>query len=349
MNEDRHPGKEGWIKHLIGGGITLLSLFVFFRQVNFTDVLNALANFHWVYLIFGVASLAIGYALRIMRWSMMLRATGARTTFANCSAPFLGSIALNNVLPLRMGDVVRALVFPRSMGITKTTATSSLIVERLIDLMTLLASLAIGLFAIQALVIPEKLKASAVFLAIIGGVVLALGFLFSGSLGRFFIRLGTSSKGSSSRGFNQIYETLGGLLHGFDVMSRPRLLLSMLAVSMLVWAGEAGLFYFVLLGAGVDGSPLVALLVMAVATLSTLVPSSPGYVGPFHLAAFTAISLVGGTSAQAGSYAVIVHLALWLPTTLAGALAIWTRPKLFRAAKSQNIQKLKDNKVETHE
>lgn len=111
----------------------------------------------------------------------------------------------------------------------------------------------------------------------------------------------------------------------------------MLAVSMLVWAGEASLFYFVLLGAGVDGSPMVALLVMAVATLSTLVPSSPGYVGPFHLAAFTAISTVGASAMQAGSYAVIVHLALWLPTTLVGALAIWTNPELFRAEKLQAI------------
>lgn len=109
----------------------------------------------------------------------------------------------------------------------------------------------------------------------------------------------------------------------------------MLLVSMLVWVGEAGLFYFVLLGTGVEGTAIIALLVMSVATLSTLVPSSPGYVGPFHLAAFTAISLVGGTATQAGSYAVIVHLALWLPTTLAGAIAIWIRPSLFKAAKSQ--------------
>lgn len=333
MTEDRRPSKQRWIKHLTGGGITLLCLFVFFRQVNFSDVLDALTNFHWAYLILGVSSLATGYALRIARWSMMLKAAGARTTFGNCSAPFLGSIALNNVLPLRLGDVVRALVFPKSMGITRTTATSSLIVERLIDLMTLLACLAIGLFAIQAISIPAELKTSAVSLAIIGGVVLASGFLFSGSLGRFFATL--AENGSSNSGLSRIYGTVAGLLHGFDVMSRPGLLLSMLAVSMLVWAGEAGLFYFVLLGAGVDGSPLVALLVMAVATLSTLVPSSPGYVGPFHLAAFTAISLVGGTAAQAGSYAVIVHLALWFPTTFAGALAIWTRPELFRAARSQ--------------
>ncbi|EWS65939.1 hypothetical protein Y695_00795 [Hydrogenophaga sp. T4] len=334
MREDRHPGKPRWIKHVIGGGITLLSLFVFFQQVNFTDVLNALANFHWIYLIFGVASLAIGYVLRITRWSMMLRATGARTTFGNCSAPFLGSIALNNVLPLRIGDMVRALIFPRSMDITRTIATSSLIIERLIDLITLLACLTFGLFSIQALVIPAQLKASAVFLAITGGIVLTLGFLFSGSLGRFFVHLTSTT---SSSGWDRVYGTLGDLFHGFDVMSRPRLLLSMLAVSMLVWVGEAGLFYFVLLGTGIDGSPLVALLVMAIATLSTLVPSSPGYVGTFHLAAFTAISLVGGTAAQAGSYAVIVHLALWLPTTLAGALAIWARPEIFQVASKKNV------------
>lgn len=336
MTKGQRSGRQRWGKHLLGGGITLLCLFVFFRQVNFSDVLDALTNFQWGYLVLGVTSLAIGYALRIIRWSMMLRATGACTTFGNCSAPFLGSIALNNVLPLRLGDVVRALVFPKSMGITKTTATSSLIVERLIDLMTLLASLAIGLFAIQAIAIPEELKTSAVSLAAIGGVVLAMGFLFSGSLARLFAKLAETAKDTNS-GLSRLYKMVAGLLHGFDTMSRPRLLFAMLAVSMLVWVGEAGLFYFVLLGTGVDGSPLVALLVMAVATLSTLVPSSPGYVGPFHLAAFTAISLVGGTASQAGSYAVIVHLALWLPTTIAGALAIWTRPELFRAAKSQAI------------
>lgn len=335
MTVDQRRGSASWFKHLAGAGITVLCLIVFIRQVNVSDLLGALAHFHWAYLVAGIASLAVGYALRVVRWSMMLRATGASATFRDCCAPFLGSIALNNVLPLRLGDVVRALVFPRSMGITKTTATSSLIVERLVDLMTLLASLAIGLFAIRAIAIPEALKASAVSLAIIGGVVLALGFCFSGALGRLFDRLSRRALEQGAGKRAAVCATMAGLLHGFDAMSRPRLLLSMLAVSMLVWVGEAGLFYFVLLGAGVEGSPLVALLVMAVATLSTLVPSSPGYVGPFHLAAFTAISLVGGTAAQAGSYAVIVHLALWLPTTLAGAFAIWARPELFRAAKSQ--------------
>ena len=88
---------------------------------------------------------------------------------------------------------------------------------------------------------------------------------------------------------------------------------------------------------GLNATVIIALLVMSMATIATLVPSSPGYVGPFHLAAFTAISLVGGTSSQAGSYAIIVHLALWASTTLAGAIAIWLRPNLFSTAKSEAI------------
>jgi uncharacterized protein (TIRG00374 family) len=259
----------------------------------------------------------------------MLRASGAPVTFLRCVAPFLGSITLNNVLPLRLGDVVRALVFPQSMGISRTIATSSLVMERLIDLMTLLVCFAIGIFALQGVAIPPDLAKSALVLAIIGGIVLIAGFVLSGPLGKYFVALSERGQGTVAK----VLGTIGALLTGFNAMSRPRTLLAVFALSMLVWLAEAGMFYFVLLGAGVPASPLVGLLVMSVATLATLVPSSPGYVGPFHLAAFTAVSLVGGTAAQAGSYAIIVHLALWIPTTLAGAVAIWTRPKLFGTAK----------------
>jgi len=176
--------KQRWWRHILGGAVTILGLVIFLRQVNLAEVLSALAQFDWIYLVWGVGSLAFGYALKIVRWSILLKAAGANATFLNCSAPFLGSIALNNLLPLRVGDVVRALVFPKSMGITKSTATSSLIVERLIDIMTLLLSLAIGLFAIQTIAIPSELKVTAITLASIGGVVLTLGFFFSRCEGR---------------------------------------------------------------------------------------------------------------------------------------------------------------------
>ncbi len=45
-----------WIKHLIGGGITLICLAAIFRLVKFSEVMEALKQFEWHYLILGVPS-----------------------------------------------------------------------------------------------------------------------------------------------------------------------------------------------------------------------------------------------------------------------------------------------------
>ena len=331
--------RRKWGKQIIGIGATLACLFIIGYRINFAEVGQAIRHFQWSFLVLGIASLTVDYALRISRWSIMLRAASAKTaTFRNCCAPFLGSIALNNVLPLRLGDIVRALVFPSAMGVSRTTATSSLVMERLVDLMTLLACLAIGLFAVKTVSIPVPLRDTAISLSIVGGMALAMGFTFSGLLAKYFER--RSQDRLRTQGDDRLAKalaTIAGLLKGFQAMSRARSLLMLFLISMLIWAGESGLFYFTLLGLGMNASPTMALMVMSLATLATLTPSSPGYVGPFHLAAFAAVSLMGGTSAQAGSYAIITHLALWVPTTLAGAVAIGFRPELFRAVRGQPV------------
>lgn len=330
MNDGKKSG--GWLKHAAGALITLACIVVIARLVDLDELMTAIRQFEWPYLVYGIAFLAFGYVLRVLRWSLLLGATGAPVRFGNCLAPFLGSITLNNVLPLRVGDLVRAFVFPAAMGVPKTTAASSLVMERLIDLMTLLCCLSIGLFAIRTAQVPPMLSESALTLAVLGGMALVVTFLFSGTLANA-ISAGAAWRPAGDR-LAGAMTALGSLLRGFDAMSRPRVLASTLLISMLVWVGESGLFYFMMRGFGLEATPPMALLVMAIATLSTLVPSSPGYVGPFHLAAFTAISLVGGSAAQAGSFAVLCHLALWLPTTLAGALAILSRPELFRVARA---------------
>lgn len=332
------PRGRAWLKHLFGGGVTLVCVVAFVRQTDLSQVLASLTIVDWPKLLLGICSLAIGYALRILRWSIMLKPAAANAGFASCAAPFLGSIALNNVLPLRVGDVVRALVFPRTMGIRRTVATASVVLERLADIMTLLISLAIGMAAIRIVDIPATVTKTATNLALIGGITLVTVILFSGPLGRALIRRAEMPNilGWSSR-LRPIAAIIGRTLFGFEQMSRPAPLAVLLAISMLVWIAEAGLYFFVLLGLGIDAGPAAALFVMALATLSTLLPSAPGYVGPFHLAAFTAVSLIGGDDVQAGSYALLVHLALWLPTTIAGAIAIWTRPALFRKARNQGL------------
>lgn len=318
-------------RHWLGILISVACLGFILRRIDFDEVLSAISSFRWVWLIFGIVSLSAGYFVRILRWSFLLGAGGAHVPLSKCTVPFMASIALNNTLPMRLGDVVRALVFPQALGIGRIVATGSLVMERLVDLLTLLLCLAIGLTLTPNTELPSWLVGMALGLAIMSGVFLILVFLFSGLLSRW---AGAYAHKATHSKLQQIFHALRDLLKGFESMSRIPVLITTFLLSMLVWVGEAGLYWALLRGLNMKVSVTSAVVVMAIATLSTLVPSSPGYIGPFHLAAFSAVSMLGGTSAEAASFAVVAHLGLWLPTTFTGAVAILFNPELFGRAKA---------------
>jgi glycosyltransferase 2 family protein len=338
VEQVKSPSRERRLRGrtAIGWIISLACLALIAAKVDLQGALAALSSFEWPYLVFGLASLTFGYTMRIARWAAMLRATGAPAGIALCAAPFLGSIALNNVLPLRAGDVVRAVVFPSAIGVPRTAAIGSIVMERLVDLLTLLVCLAIGAVALKAHPLPAWLKDGAVFLAVAGMAMLFAAFFCSGPLARVLKAIaGGRSEGSLPR---KLLDLAAELLEGFRQMSGWRTLLLVFGLSALAWLGEMGLFLCLMAGFGLGVDPLAALLVMAFVTLSTLVPSSPGYVGPFHLAAFTALVLLGASEETATSFAVLSHLMLWVPTTLAGGISMLVRPDIFRGAMAKQSQ-----------
>lgn len=325
----RPAGAGKWITQLVGVAISVACLFFIFRQVELAQLRDALAALHWGYVVAGVASLACGYFLRVARWAVMLRAAGAKVSTADCAAPFLGSITLNNVLPFRAGDFVRALVFPNALGVARTTASASLLLERLVDLLTLLLSLGIGLSLGPLDALPDWLGRGVLTLALLGSGALVGVIVLGGWVRALLARLQTRVAPKPAQALGVIAE----LVAAVQAMARPRTLLALFGLSMLIWLGEAGLFWALLTGLGMQATLAIALMIMAMATLSTLVPSSPGYVGPFHLAAYTAVTMLHGAPAQAATFAVLAHLGLWLPTTLAGGIAILSKPGLFRLAR----------------
>jgi uncharacterized protein (TIRG00374 family) len=327
------PGRARWksLARQVGGvAVSLFCLVLVFRRVDFGALELALLKFRWHFLIIGLISLAADYAIRIERWSVMLRAAGSDVRTSKCIAPFLGSITLNNVLPLRAGDLVRALVFPAAIGVSRVTATASLVFERLVDLLTLLIALGVGLL-ISPMPLPQWIGKTVMIVAVIGILTLAVIVIFGRSLLKLTEWFAVWLDARNLVPLGRAVRLGGALVEQLGVMGSARTLLRVVILSAFIWAGEAGLFWAMFQGLDLPANYASALMVMAIATLSTLVPSSPGYVGPFHLAAFAAVRALGGTDAQAASFAVLAHLSLWLPTTLAGGIAILLNPKLFAA------------------
>lgn len=328
------PAKSGsrW-RGAIGWLISAACIGFILWKVDIGAAFAALRTFEWSYLAIGLLSLAVGYTIRIVRWAILLRAASPEVKLGSCAAPFLGSIALNNVLPFRAGDIVRITVFPAAIGVTRSSAFGSVVIERLVDVLTLAAGFAVGSFALTAMDAPAWLKNGAILAFALGAVALFLVIVGSAPLARAIAHV---SARMHHPAVVRLCQLLIQLLISFQQMSGVRVLAAFFMLTLLVWAGEAGFFWALITGFGFHITAQMALFAMSVITLSTLVPSSPGYVGPFHLAAISVLVLLGANEEVATSFAVLAHLMLWAPTTLAGGIAMLLKPGIFLGAATRS-------------
>ncbi|MGH2617143.1 MAG: lysylphosphatidylglycerol synthase domain-containing protein, partial [Thermomicrobiales bacterium] len=115
---------------------------------------------------------------------------------------------------------------------------------------------------------------------------------------------------------------------GLGVLSRRGDLALVAITSVVAWGFEASMYWTVARAFGdpLAGAmtPVAALLTTAIGNLATLVPSGPGYVGTFEAGVLLAVDgALGIGRGMALSYAVLLHVLLWLPVTIWGAIEWW--------------------------
>lgn len=319
------------LKLLFGVFVSALCLWLASRIISIDGVIKALAHFKPGYLAPALGSLAAGYCARIFRWTLLLNTGQSKTGFAKAAPPFLASIALNNVLPMRAGDVLRGVVFPASMGVTRSHSVGTLIVERMIDLQTLALCFVLTSMLFLGVELPESVRRTAFAL---GGASLALLLFFMASARSAAMVAARISARTTIPIAARAFSVGSGVMSSVADALNVRTAVSVLLISMVVWIAEAGMFLFVALGFGFDFTFPFAVFVMSAATLATLAPSTPGYVGPFHLASLMAATALGLPSDAAGGYAVLTHFVLWAATTSVGAIALAARPELLTAVRA---------------
>jgi uncharacterized membrane protein YbhN (UPF0104 family) len=92
-------------------------------------------------------------------------------------------------------------------------------------------------------------------------------------------------------------------------------------LSVVAWVLEGGIFAAVVIGLGLTvATPVAPWFAMAAGTLGTLIPGTPGYVGTFDYFTMVGLTAFGVPADGAIVAAFLIHLVLWGPVTLAGAL-----------------------------
>jgi uncharacterized protein (TIRG00374 family) len=252
--------------------------------------------------------ISLQLAIRTSRWQVLLprTVTGERVPWRRLMPVLLVGYLGNSLLPARLGEAVRAYLVSKREEIPLASALGSVLLERIGDVSTL-AAIAFGA-AVLAGASAWIVQGTALS-AVVGLVGLAL--LFGGVLELLARVLPNGRIGELVRTFAR----------SAGRQPRADLLLALL-LSCLAWLLDATTFFLVGESLALQLAFPTALLIGAVTVIGTAIPSSPGYIGTFELAAVAAATALGVPSDDALALAILAHAITSLPIAMAGAFAL---------------------------
>ncbi len=331
-------GKRVWI------GLTLSAIFValFFVTVDFRRLVDALASANYAYVVPGIGLYLIGVWFRAMRWRRLLQHIRPIPTARLFPVVVVGYMA-NNLLPLRLGELVRSYYVGEREQISKAASLVTIFIERLLDALTLLLFiLVIAIFVPliglaeafgERSNLPWPLLAAAISLPFIVTFGLLIVVAYAPTRARTLVTLVLRLLPSPIEG--RLIHIVDMFLEGLRSLKSPSTILVVFILSAPVWLFEVGLFVFVGYSFGFheiyDSLPelIVAMvLVTAIANIGASIPAGPGGIGLFELIAretLVLLPLAAVDRAVAGGYVAVVHACLLIPMIGLGQFFLWTQ------------------------
>jgi uncharacterized protein (TIRG00374 family) len=303
-----------------------VALYFALRNVHWRDVGDAIRDANYGLIAAAFALLILSLLFRTLRWRSLLRPLRARLwhLFGSLNVGYL----INNLVPLQVGEVGRAYMLSELEGISATRSMSTVIVERILDMATLLLLL---LILTPFVDFPGWVGVSFVFVGIavaVAMLMLILASIHQDAAMRLIervLRFGPSTMQP------KLSEMARSALDGFSVLSRPIEAFELAAWSAATWL-TVGLVTFAGLQAfsievGYGGA---LFLVIAIA-FAWLVPSSPGQFGVYHAIVISTLTNVFDINKNtAVSYALVMHLVFYLPPFPLGIAFLWSERRLWQ-------------------
>jgi uncharacterized protein (TIRG00374 family) len=270
----------------------------------------------------------VNLAIRAFRWQYLLEPLG-HTTFARAFRATAVGFAANSLLPARAGEVIRPYFLARTERargrMSATGAFATIILERLLDVITVLALLASYVFVFgRDLRLTNPVAVT--WLKGIGGVAAAVAL---GGLVTLFVLAGDPERlGRATERLARIVPSFAAVIariaekfaRGLGAIRRPGRLLVALAWSFPLWLSIAAGIWAVAVAFRLMVPFTGSFVVIALLVLGVAVPT-PGAIGGFHAAfRYSATTFFGAPDAAAVGAAIVLHLVSIGPSLLLGLM-----------------------------
>lgn len=317
-------------KFWVGFLISAVFFYFFARQLDWGEVWHNISSINVLYLLLFFVLHMVAFWFRAQRWHYLLlpiKKIKVWTVFKMVMICFMG----NNIFPARLGEIIRVYVIARREQISKSATMATIVLERLMDGFSVIILL-IGLlwffpfppgFKQNEYINPYNLKMGGL---ISGGVY--FGVIFFLVMVKFRSQqllewLSRVMRPRFSHSYDKLAGTMESFVDGLDGLSKGKHLFAIAVYAVLVWLAVACGFYSLYPAFKLQLSFGSAVLLVVVIALAVAVPSSPGYVGTFHFACATCLTLLGVEPNKAKSFAIVLHGMVFVPVTILGLIFVY--------------------------
>jgi uncharacterized protein (TIRG00374 family) len=306
-------------KILISCIVSLAFLYLALRGISWAEFAAVLKKTRYPYLLLAVFFTLLGHYLRAYRWRFMLspiKFIGTRSLFSATAIGFMAT----NLLPARLGEVVRAYAIGRSESISKSAAFATVVYERIVDVFVILMLLWLILFRISG---PSWLQKAGFSVLAVNVICLLALFLIERkreSVSVFVVKI----VGKLPHRFGQqITGSVDQFFDGLKVIREGKAILPIAVVSLLVWYAALLGLYFCFHSLEMNLSHLAAATLVVFIAFGTMIPSAPAYLGTMQYACVVGLAIFDVGKSEALAYSMLYHATQFFPITIIGFYYLW--------------------------
>jgi glycosyltransferase 2 family protein len=287
---------------------------VFLHNVNLRRVAAEIVRAQPYWLALSLATMLVNLTIRARRWQYLLEPLGA-TSFGNAFRATAVGFAASSVLPARAGEVIRPYFLARHERMSATGAFATIILERLLDLVTVLVLLAAFVFVFGQGVATGNptlfaaVKWAGALATVISLAALVVLFMLAGNPEGLTSAMRRFERTRPSALAGMISRVVQKFARGLGTIRRPGRLFVALAWSFPLWLSIDVGIWAIAVAFGFNVPFTGSFLIVPLLTLGVLVPT-PGAIGGFHEAFRLGVTVFYGVPDDAAVAAALVLHAL---------------------------------------
>lgn len=296
-------------------GISAFFIWLAVRGIDFTELSKSFLGVSIGFVFLSIVINLFSCWLRAIRWQYLLAPIKRVSTYNVFSALMIG-LMINNVLPFRLGEFVRGYALKQSDNISFSASMGTVVVERIIDVLTLLIIFASILFLFP---FPDWVKTGSILVALIVAVSIVILYLLA-KQSEFALRvIRRATRLISEKLSQQVEKMARSFIEGITFLHSAKAYVIISILSILIWVIYIYVYSTMLMACHFDSlyqlGTADAVVVMVFTSFAIMIPAAPGYVGTFHEIAKQSLMLLHVDREQALGFAILFHASQYVSVT----------------------------------